>query len=923
MCSYMFRLLIISIWITSTAIADTWTVDDDGKADFDNIQAAIDAASDGDEIVVMSGTYTGTGSIEVINTHGKELWIHASGYVVIDGEFSRRCILCDSGETNKTIFEDLFVQNGYSGGSTSVEGGGAYISQSSPQFNNCVFEECTATGGYISYGGAIFCEDSSAIFNECTFMLNVAEADWVAYGGAIAATGDPQSELTLNSCLFYSNIASDIDDGLLNLGAVGGAIYCTTSMSITECTFGIKMYGNATKSDKKSVGGAIGFYGLENTNSVLTINSCDFSYNYLLPSDGGTDSEISEGAAIRVHNAGQTIISDSYFFKNWSAGWPDLGTIAVTGSPLIINDVVTIEGTSRSLDLIGPSSMLDLQSGSRLLGAADVTLTEGGGVRFDIGNLNAEPMISLTTWDLSDTGSLFRIGGISLSNESGSLFNADLGDVILLAECILDGPGFDSVVMPPMPEGLGLEVVEEFGSGSLGEDIIKAVVIEAEDIDFDNPILEDLYGTPIDIITFDVDGDGKNEIAILYDGQPGSVIVYSVSANDAPIPIPGLSIDVGNDPVDIDAADVNDDGREDLVVANSTDNSVSVLISEVTSGDDLYFNQSILSTGSGNILTSVALMNWDENNFADLAVGVDVLTENEKDQFLVMIDIGSSPGSGPTFEISKFTLPDGSDITDPPMDIDGTADGTMSGFVGGTLQGQVYRVSLLDGVQLVGELNGNRITKVLLQELDADGGDAQIDLMVSSDEAESIYLFQGNASKADGFDDLIPVLVSEPVEDVVAIDADDDGDIDMVMTAPTAATSLVLLRNDGASSGLVGGLNGITWSKQDMNSGNLLSDIEPIDVNDDKDVDKQAIVGVGDAPNLRGELAGTMEQTNILLGSDCVADIDGDGEVNVVDLLILIGAWGPCPGCDADLDDDSEVNVGDLLILIGAWGECD
>ena len=47
--------------LSGAAIADTWTDDDDGKADFDNIQAAVDAAGDGDEIIVMPGTYTGTG----------------------------------------------------------------------------------------------------------------------------------------------------------------------------------------------------------------------------------------------------------------------------------------------------------------------------------------------------------------------------------------------------------------------------------------------------------------------------------------------------------------------------------------------------------------------------------------------------------------------------------------------------------------------------------------------------------------------------------------------------------------------------------------------------------------------------------------------------------------------------------------------
>ena len=35
--------------LSGVAFADTWTVDDDGKADFDNIQAAVDAASDSDD----------------------------------------------------------------------------------------------------------------------------------------------------------------------------------------------------------------------------------------------------------------------------------------------------------------------------------------------------------------------------------------------------------------------------------------------------------------------------------------------------------------------------------------------------------------------------------------------------------------------------------------------------------------------------------------------------------------------------------------------------------------------------------------------------------------------------------------------------------------------------------------------------------
>jgi len=57
-------------------------------------------------------------------------------------------------------------------------------------------------------------------------------------------------------------------------------------------------------------------------------------------------------------------------------------------------------------------------------------------------------------------------------------------------------------------------------------------------------------------------------------------------------------------------------------------------------------------------------------------------------------------------------------------------------------------------------------------------------------------------------------------------------------------------------------------------------------------------------------------------GPTCVGDLNDDNVVNVSDLLILLGAWGACPGCDADLNNDGVVNVSDLLILLGAWGAC-
>ena len=54
-------------------------------------------------------------------------------------------------------------------------------------------------------------------------------------------------------------------------------------------------------------------------------------------------------------------------------------------------------------------------------------------------------------------------------------------------------------------------------------------------------------------------------------------------------------------------------------------------------------------------------------------------------------------------------------------------------------------------------------------------------------------------------------------------------------------------------------------------------------------------------------------------------DLNGDGSINVADLLLLLGAWGPCdepcpPACSGDLDGDCRVGVMDLLGLLGNWG---
>ncbi len=53
-------------------------------------------------------------------------------------------------------------------------------------------------------------------------------------------------------------------------------------------------------------------------------------------------------------------------------------------------------------------------------------------------------------------------------------------------------------------------------------------------------------------------------------------------------------------------------------------------------------------------------------------------------------------------------------------------------------------------------------------------------------------------------------------------------------------------------------------------------------------------------------------------------DVDGNGQVNVEDMITVIVSWGDCPEttpCPADLNDDGAVNVLDLLLVILQWTE--
>jgi len=172
------------------AYADTIYVCWDGSGDYLTIQEGIDGASDGDEVVVCDGTYTGAGN--------KNLDYHAKAITVRSANGAETCIIdCEghgegfwfhSDETYASVVDGFTIRNAYGGL------GGGIACYSSPTISNCTIASNTAY-----YGGGIGCSaPGNPTITGCTIVGNTADG-----GGAIMC--DNGSSPTIINCAITGN----------------------------------------------------------------------------------------------------------------------------------------------------------------------------------------------------------------------------------------------------------------------------------------------------------------------------------------------------------------------------------------------------------------------------------------------------------------------------------------------------------------------------------------------------------------------------------------------------------------------------------------------------------------------------------------------------------------------------------------------
>jgi hypothetical protein len=197
------NIIVPALFIFVLLGATAWAAVIHVPGDYPAIQDAIDAAVDGDAVIVAPGTYT-----ENIDFVGKAITVESSGgaaVTVIDGGKLGSVVTFQTGEGVGSVLEGFTVTNGY-----AIDGGGIFCDGAAPSiFSNII------TANEAEHGGGMFYDNGSGgVIHGNTITQNTNFGYYMAGGAGIYL--DSYSSPLING--------NDISDNVSIYN--GGGIYC-------------------------------------------------------------------------------------------------------------------------------------------------------------------------------------------------------------------------------------------------------------------------------------------------------------------------------------------------------------------------------------------------------------------------------------------------------------------------------------------------------------------------------------------------------------------------------------------------------------------------------------------------------------------------------------------------------------------------
>ena len=299
--------------------------------------------------------------------------------------------------------------------------------------------------------------------------------------------------------------------------------------------------------------------------------------------------------------------------------YPTTTTLANNGSM-----TVTVSGMGGSVPPSGTITLVDTSNGNYVLGTI-VLSPVGGAIGFNFTSAAGVPpyptsnaQISIAAGDFNDDGWPDLAEGLSAAGSYGVPYKT-------LATTLGNGSGitFGPLIYFPNFYSVNSLLVADFNSDGK-EDLLPLFEaggggVEVLSGNGDGTFAQPTFGVPAGgaVAVGDFNHDGIPDLAILNPGKPvtspGTVNIYLGNGDDTFAA--GPIAPVGVAPSAITVADFNNDGKQDLAIANPGSNSVTLLLGN---GDGTFTAATDLQTAMSPFALAVADFNSD--GVPDLAV---------------------------------------------------------------------------------------------------------------------------------------------------------------------------------------------------------------------------------------------------------------------------------------------------------------